>query len=241
MVIMVIMVTMVNMVIMGIITHQSHISPVSICWVSHWLIDWLTYITSRASCDAKKTKKNIVPLKSSNSARGPQKALKYVWTFSHTFSISAHPQTKNLLAENLVTQRQTPWQRGFEQPFGCSDIQAHCSGGRPHPVPVSLLPLHHRRHWPAAQGKSPNLDISMYVKMHCVECIFVWSLCPSISEAIPNTHFHGKQFQGLSTGVLFLKLKSMRHCCYQEKWIFCRYNAKLILTLFSCANPIAGA
>ena len=31
------------------------------------------------------------------------------------------------------------------------------------------------------------------------------------------------------------------HCCYQEKWIFCSYNAKLILTLFSCANPIAGA
>ena len=40
--------------------------------------------------------------------------------------------------------------------------------------------------------------------------IFVWLLCPSISETIPNTHFHGKQFQGLSTGVLLLKLKNMR-------------------------------
>ena len=42
----------------GIITHQGHISQVSICWLTDSLTDWLThsltYITSWASCDAKK-------------------------------------------------------------------------------------------------------------------------------------------------------------------------------------------
>ena len=36
--------------------------------------------------------------------------------------------------------------------------------------------------------------------------------------------------------LLHLKWFTFSHCCYQEKWIFPRYNAKLILTLFSIAN-----
>ena len=35
----------------------------------------------------------------------------------------------------------------------------------------------------------------------------------------------------------FAKNSMFLHCCYQEKWIFPRYNAKLNLTLFSFANP----
>ena len=35
--------------------------------------------------------------------------------------------------------------------------------------------------------------------------------------------------------------QSYLHCCYQEKWIFPSYNAKLILTLYSFANPITDA
>ena len=43
----------------------------------------------------------------------------------------------------------------------------------------------------------------------------------------------------VSPVAMFLYKSSPGHCCYQEKLIFCRYNAELILTLFSCANPIA--
>ena len=35
--------------------------------------------------------------------------------------------------------------------------------------------------------------------------------------------------------------KIPQHCCYQEKLIFPSYNAKLILTLYSFANPITDA
>ena len=36
-------------------------------------------------------------------------------------------------------------------------------------------------------------------------------------------------------------LHILHHCCYQEKWIYPWYNAKLTLTLFSFANPITVA
>ena len=82
--------------------------------------------------------------------------------------------------------------------------------------------------------KSLIIYCMKYVKIHFSLCIFKswkWNIYQSDSLlSLPCKCFTLHIFSSVCPPLLS-----------PGEWIFCRYNANLILTLFSCANPIVGA
>ena len=95
----------------------------------------------------------------------------------------------------------------------------------------------------AANQNDTKVGTLQMRRSKCVTSQIDWinRILSLLSDMKLNEHIMMSKLQDFKRRRSSLKMFGLHHCCYQEKFIFFRYNGKLILTFSPFANPIAGA